>query len=200
MLVSRDGIQVNPKKVEVVRDWPKPKYLTELRRCIGFPQFLRRFIKKFSCIASPLAALTKKNMEIRKWDKECDEAFAFLIIFLTSAPIIVSNSLRKPFRYHFDASKFAPGETFTQLDDNDTDRVVDYFFNKKSDAEQKYTSNELELLVLVPFLKRLRFYLKGSSFEVFTDNQVLKYLFSMPQMNRLESNWLELFEQFEIKK
>lgn len=64
MIVRREVIRVNPEKVEVVRDLPKPKYQTELRSFIGLLQFFRRFMKYFSAVASPLTALTKKNMGI----------------------------------------------------------------------------------------------------------------------------------------
>lgn len=61
-IVSREGIKVNPGKFEVVRYWTKPKFLTELCGFIGFLQFFRRFEKDVSAVASPLTALTNKNM------------------------------------------------------------------------------------------------------------------------------------------
>ena len=63
-LVGRDGIRVNPEKVDVLKTWPKPKSLTELRSFLGLLQFFRRFIPKFSGIAAPLTDLTKKEKGI----------------------------------------------------------------------------------------------------------------------------------------
>lgn len=200
MLVSKDGIRVNPEKVEVVRQWPKPTSLFELRSFIGLLQFFRRFINGFSAIAAPLTELTKKNMGMGKWDVRCDESFEQLKAVLISAPILVSPSWRKPFRCHVDASDHAVGGTLTQLDENGADRVIAYFSKKLSEAEKDYTANERELLGLVYFLKRFRCYLEGSTFEVFTDNQVLKHFFTKPSLNRKEARWLDLLAQFGIKK
>lgn len=200
MIVSRDGIRVNPEKVKVIQDWPKPQSLTELRSFIGLLQFFRRFIKNFSGVAGPLTELTKKGVGIDKWDSTCDTAFSTLKTALVSAPILMAPSWRKPFRCHVDASQRAVGGTLTQLDENGNDRVVAYFSKKLADAEVRYTANERELLGLVYFLKRFRCYLEGSTFEVFTDNQVLKHFFTKPTLNRREARWLDLFAQFGITK
>lgn len=200
MLVSQEGIRVNPDKVSVVQDWPTPSTITELRSFVGLLQFFRRFIKNFSAIAAPLTSLTKKGIGIGKWNADCDDAFRQLKAMLVSAPILVSPDWRKPYRCHVDASQRAVGGTLTQLDDQGRDRVVAFFSKKLSPAEEKYTANDRELLGLVYFLKRFRCYLEGSTFEVFTDNQVLKYFFTKPMLSRREARWLELFAQFGITR
>lgn len=48
------------------------------------------------------------------------------------------------------------------------------------------------------FLKIFRCYLVGASFELITDNQVLKSFFTKAQLSRLEARWLDLFAHFGI--
>lgn len=117
---------------------------------------------------------------------------------LVTAPILIPPDWSKPFRCHVDASQLAVGGTLTQLDDKGNDRVISYYSRKLSDAEEKYTADERELLGLVYCLKRFRCYLEGSSFDVFTDNQVLKSFFTKPNLSRREARWLDLFAQFDI--
>ncbi len=50
-------------KVEVVRNWPRPTTMIEVRAFIGFVNFYRIFVKAFSDIARPLHDLTKKDVE-----------------------------------------------------------------------------------------------------------------------------------------
>ena len=57
-VVSKDGIQVDPKKIEAIIDWPRPTTVIEVRSFLGLTGYYRRFVKDFSKIAVPLARLT----------------------------------------------------------------------------------------------------------------------------------------------
>ncbi len=198
MIVGKGGTKVDPKKVEVLREWPTPKTLTDVRSFMGLLQFFRRFIKDFSKLATPLTNLTKKGEGIDKWNFKCDEAFESLKKAITSAPILVAPDWNKSFRGHIDASSSAVGGTLTQLDENGRDRVIAFFSKKLSPAEQNYTTNDRELLGLIYFLQRFRCYLEGSNFEIFTDNQVLRSFFTKPNLSRREARWLETLGNFGI--
>ena len=62
-VVSKDGIQVDPKKIEAVADWPRPTTVTEIRSFLGLAGYYKRFVKDFSKIAVPLTRLTQKNVK-----------------------------------------------------------------------------------------------------------------------------------------
>ena len=110
-LLGKYGVRVNPELFELLKRWPKPKSLTDIRIFFGLLQLFRRFIPKVSEISAPMTDLTKKNMGIGKWGKKCDEAFQRLKELISQAPIIVAPDWRKPFGGHFDASKLAVGGT-----------------------------------------------------------------------------------------
>jgi hypothetical protein len=108
-IVGKDGLRVDPKKIDVIESWPRPSSITEVRSFLGLVQFFRRFIFRFSEIAVPLTNLTKKNQSIGRWDDKCDQAFAKLKKAGTSAPILQSPNWKKPFKGHIDASQLAVG-------------------------------------------------------------------------------------------
>ena len=56
-IVSEEGIQVDPKKVDVIIEWKPPRNVTEVRSFLGLAGYYRRFVKGFSMIAAPMTGL-----------------------------------------------------------------------------------------------------------------------------------------------
>lgn len=44
MIVGRDGLHMDPAKIETVKNWATLSYLTDVQAFIGFRNFYRRFI------------------------------------------------------------------------------------------------------------------------------------------------------------
>ncbi|XP_070054511.1 uncharacterized mitochondrial protein AtMg00860-like [Nicotiana tomentosiformis] len=57
-VVSRDGIKVDPQKIAAVKNWPRPITPTEIRSFLGLAGYYRKFVERFSTLASPLTNLT----------------------------------------------------------------------------------------------------------------------------------------------
>nr|GEX67840.1 hypothetical protein [Tanacetum cinerariifolium] len=57
-VVNREGIHVDPSKVESVKNWKTPESPTEIRSFLGLAGYYRRFVENFSKIAKPLTQLT----------------------------------------------------------------------------------------------------------------------------------------------
>ena len=60
-VVSKEGISVNPNKIQAVKDWPIPRTVKEIKIFIGLVGYYRRFVQDFSKIAAPLTKLTRKG-------------------------------------------------------------------------------------------------------------------------------------------
>ncbi|KAJ8750473.1 hypothetical protein K2173_015616 [Erythroxylum novogranatense] len=82
----KEGIQVDPQKVEVVSNWPRPTNVTEIRSFLGMAGYYRRFVKDFSKIAAPRRVNPK---QVRfEWDDSREQSFQKLKECLTSAPVL----------------------------------------------------------------------------------------------------------------
>ncbi|EFQ86333.1 hypothetical protein PTT_18454, partial [Pyrenophora teres f. teres 0-1] len=55
-------ICVDPEKVEAIKAWEPPSTVKGVRGFVGFANYYREFIPKFSEIAQPLTNLTMKDV------------------------------------------------------------------------------------------------------------------------------------------
>nr|GEX71461.1 hypothetical protein [Tanacetum cinerariifolium] len=86
-VVNRDGVHVDPSKVESIKNWKTPESPTEIRSFLGLEGYYRRFIENFSKIAKPLTLLTQKN-EAYVWGDKQEEAFRILKEKLCNALVL----------------------------------------------------------------------------------------------------------------
>jgi hypothetical protein len=62
VIVGRNKIRMNPKKIEIIQNWQTLSCLTDVQAFIGFSNFYRRFIKDFSKIIASMVVLTRKEI------------------------------------------------------------------------------------------------------------------------------------------
>src|SRR6266576_1257541 len=60
VIIRQGKVQMDPTKVQGITEWPMPLTIKDVRSFLGFCNFYRAFIPKFSHIACPLNDLTKK--------------------------------------------------------------------------------------------------------------------------------------------
>ena len=73
-MISQDGISVDPKKIEAIVNWERPKTVSDVRSFLGLAGYYRRFIEGFSKISGPLTNLTKKAVKL-EWTEKCEHSF-----------------------------------------------------------------------------------------------------------------------------
>ena len=91
-VASASGVSVDPKKVEAVMSWERPKSVFEIRSFLGLAGYYKRFIEDFSRLAAPMTKLTRKEVKF-EWNDSCERAFQELKRRLTSAPILVVSEM-----------------------------------------------------------------------------------------------------------
>nr|GEX41685.1 DNA-directed DNA polymerase [Tanacetum cinerariifolium] len=114
--ISKEGIEVDKAKVDVIAKLPHPTTVKGIRSFIGHVGFYRRFIKDFTKIARSMTCLLEKDTPFL-FSKECVEAFQTLKRKLTEAPILISPDWDMPFELMCDASDFAIGAVLGQHQD-----------------------------------------------------------------------------------
>ena len=87
-VVSDLGVLVDPKKIEVVMSWERPKSVFKIRSFLGLAGYYRQFIEDFSRLATPMTRLTRKGVKF-EWDDLCEKAFQELERRLTIDHILI---------------------------------------------------------------------------------------------------------------
>nr|GEV44820.1 reverse transcriptase domain-containing protein [Tanacetum cinerariifolium] len=111
--ISKNGIEVDKAKVEIIAKLPHPTTVKGIRSFLGHAGFYRCFIKDFSKIARLMTHLLEKDTSFLL-SKECVEAFQTLKRKLTEAPILIAPNWDLPFELMCDASDFAIGAVLGQ--------------------------------------------------------------------------------------
>ena len=84
-LISADGIQPLPEKLESIAKMPVPRNPKEVKQFLRLVGYYRKFVPRLADISRVLTHLTKKDVEF-KWTPECENCFQILKEFLQQAP------------------------------------------------------------------------------------------------------------------
>ena len=196
-IISCEGVKTDPKKTQVVSDWPKPEDIKSLRSFLGFCSYYRRFIPRFSEIAKPLHRLSEKGVKFT-WSDECNSAFETLKKKMVEAPILAHPDFSKEFIIDTDASDVAIGAVLSQKFD-EKEYVIAYASRTLTKSERRYCVTKKELLALVHFVKYFRHYLYGKPFTVRTDHGSLRWLMNFKNPEGQIARWIEILAAYDMK-
>jgi hypothetical protein len=69
---------MDPEKVNVIRNWPSPRNVFEVRSFHGLTSFYRKFIRNFSGISAAMMDTVKKWHKFFHWIAEAERSFNLL--------------------------------------------------------------------------------------------------------------------------
>lgn len=156
-VISEAGVKPDPKKIDAVKHFPRPKNAKSIKQFLGLAGYYCRFINNFSQKAKPLTSLLQKD-KIFDWREPQKEAFTDLRDCLCKESLLVHPDFTKPFILTTDASGYAVGRILSQGEVG-KDKPIAYASRLLNNAEQNYATIEKESLAIVYCTNHFRPYL-----------------------------------------
>lgn len=169
-MVTGEGIRPLDSKVQVVRQFPVPTSLRQLREFLGLINFYHRFVPQCAHILQPLHALlagSKGPSQPLVWTDEAQIAFGKSKEMLANATLLTHPKPDAPTCIITDASDTAVGAVLQQC-------IADVW-RKLKPAETRYSTFDRELLAIYLAIKHFQYFVEGREFHVLTDHKPLIY-------------------------
>ena len=176
-IISSEGVEVDPRKTEMVKNWPRPLTSTDIRSFLGLAVHYRRFMDGFTSIAVNFTTLTLKSVKF-EWSESYERSFQVLKDTLTSTPLMTLPEGTKGFVVYCDTSRLGLDCILMKHG-----KVVTHAFRQLMVHVKNYPNHDLELVAVVFSLKIWRHYLHGLHVDVFTNHKSLYYVLTQKEMN-----------------
>ncbi|KAI7936485.1 hypothetical protein MJO29_015788 [Puccinia striiformis f. sp. tritici] len=170
---------MDPDKLSTVVDWPYPETVCHLRKFLGFTNFHRRFIDRFSEVSAPLTELTKNGVD---------------------APLLQHFDFAKKRVLFVDSSKYALAAVLCQAGDDGVLRPVSFLSRKFTPQELIWQVHDQELFAVVSAFHEWRAWLIDieEPVLVMSDHANLKYFMDNQKLSDQQACWAAFLVSFKF--
>lgn len=187
-IVNADGVEVDPQRLESLRDIPVPKSMKAVQSVLGMWNYIRRFIPDFSTRALPLTNLvgTKAKAKLFRWTDECQAAFDDLKAATLNTKLLANINYSEPIYIRCDSSQYGAGAVLFQIGEDGHEHPISYASRKYTMAERGYCTFQQEAAAVVWSLEKFSEFHQGHHVIVQSDHKNLSWIkkTAMPQLTR----------------
>ena len=189
-IIGSDGIKPNPTLVRAIVEFPQPHTLKQLQSFLRLSNYYRKFIRNYSKVSLPLidALQNASNSRPIIFTEEMIHAFEELKIAITSNPYLQLPDPEGEYEVTTDASEdeSTVGAVLTQYG-----HPIAFESKKLNPHQWNYPIHDKEMCAIMHALDRLRPFLLGKPFKVYTDHRSLVYFKTQPNLNQRQLRWIE---------
>jgi len=169
MIVSHDGIKMDPEKVNAILKWPEPMNVKQVHTFLGLSNFYRCFIKDYLIMARPMTNLKCKDTIFNFGEQECAVFEALKAAFI-HAPVVQYPNQDCEFCLETDTSEFTVRGVISMKCEDGKFRPIVYMSHLMVPPEQNYPIHDKEMLAILKATQAWHHYLKATpyAFKIYT--------------------------------
>ena len=176
VLTDKNGIRVNPPKIDPIINMPQPTNVKQLQNFLGGVNYYSKFIPNMADIAKHLYKPIEKNT-IWEWKNECDNSFRALKQRLSESSVLGIYDPDLLLKVDCDTSKYGLGAVLSHKYPDGTEKPIAYASRTLNKNEINYSQVDKEGASIIFALKKFNQYLLGNNFTLTTDNKAIKKIF-----------------------
>jgi hypothetical protein len=197
--VSKDGYDLDPRKVCNVLEWERPTSGKAMMQFLGIVNYFRNHLAGISTLTNPLDALRNHNqITDADWTPKHQKHFELIKQQLQRDTLLHFPDMNLEFKCATDASNVGIGACLYQTV-NGKERFIGYMARSLTKSEKNYSTNKKELLGIVFALKKFHKYLWGKPFILYTDHLALTYIHTQRIASPMMINWLDTILDYSFK-
>ena len=183
-VIGKDGIEVDPSKVEAIKKMKAPTNILELRRFLGMVNQMGKYLPNLAQTTKPLRDLLSKDSHWM-WDRAQEEAFNEIKRQLISTPVLAIYDPQLETKVSADASSYGVRAVMLQKQQEGKWKPVAFISRALTRTEQRYAQIEKEALATTWVCERLADFLVGKTFHVETDHKPLVPLLGSKNLDEI---------------
>ena len=203
-IVSGKGIAPLPEKLESIQKILPPKTPKEVKQFLGLIGYYHKFVPRFSDLARPLNASTRKNVAF-EWTPVCQKSFEMLKTSLMIEPILTYPDPNLLYVLFTDASKYAWACVLTQekthvMEEKEVKILhpITYMSGLFRGSQMKWACLTKEAYAIYMSIKKLAYYLEDADITPRSDHLPLRKFLVKNTLNSKVNNWAIEISPFRI--
>jgi hypothetical protein len=197
-IISKDGVKLDPERVEAIGKVPLPISKKALQYFLGQTNFVHRFIPNYAEIVKPIYKLLKKDVKF-EWNDESKRAFQDIKTAISEALILISPDYSKDFQIFSFASEDTIVGVLLQKNDQGHDQPIAYMSRALQNAELKYPMFEKQAYALVKSLKHFRVFIGYSKVIGYVPNSAIKDVLSQSKGLGSRGRWIAKIQEYDLE-
>jgi hypothetical protein len=196
--LNKQGISLDPSKMDAVSNWAVPTNKDQVARFIGVIGFLRPNILEFARLTAPLEQAKQSFV----WGEAQQYSFDSIKRAVANSVCLVNYDPSKLLHLITDASNVGLSGILYQPDNfgdlPSPTNIIGIVSRATRGSERNHCSYKAELNAGRYAMKKFHQYLLGRHFTWLTDHRSLIYLSGCVDVNRILTAWLHEFAQYQF--